>query len=491
MKSQNRIVPFVIMLLLSSCAVGPDYQRPDVLEDLGVKDDAFKVSLTLAESLPKVVAWGETQKFTLNEVQAEWWKSFGSEKLNQLVAQGLQSSPTLQAADATLEQAKQSYEAQAGSSLYPQVSLGAGGSRQRINKAAFGLPSSSSTYTLYNAGLNLGYNFDLFGSNRRLLEALAAETEYQRYQFEAAKLGLIANIVSAAMVQAQLAGQLDANQKILGVLEEQFTMSKQRFSLGAVGQYEVASLESSVEQFRASIPQLQSALSRQRHVLALLIGQAPNSHSIPSFQLADFALPQELPLLIPSELLEQRPDILASEALLQAANAKYGMSLSRMYPQLNLSANVGSQALTTAGLFGAETLVWGLASQLTQPLFNAGLPAESRAAKAGYEAVAANYRQAILQAFQGVADVLAALDYDAQSFNAQTKAMQAAEEATKLVQQEYEAGAVSYAQVLTSKQQLEQARIALITSQTRRLIGTTALYQAMGGETFTMVKVEE
>lgn len=486
-KQQNKLLPFAVLMLLSSCAVGPDYQRPDVLGDSGVKDDAFKVSLTLEESLPEVVALGQTQRFTLNKVQAEWWKSFGSEKLNQLVVQGLKSSPTLQAADAKLEQAKQTYEAQAGSSLYPQVSLGAGGSRQRINRAAFGMASGPSTYTLYNAGLNLGYNFDMFGTNRRLLEALAAETEYQRHQFEAARLSLIANIVSTAMVQAQLAEQLDANQKILQVLEEQLTITKQRFALGATGQYEVASLESSVEQFRANIPQLQNGLAKQHHVLALLIGQAPNSNQLPSFQLADFTLPQELPLLIPSELLQQRPDILASEALVQAANAKYGMSVSRMYPQLNLSANVGSQALTTSGLFGAETLVWGLAGQLAQPLFNAGLPAESRAAKAGYEAVAANYRQAILQAFQGVADVLSALDYDAQSLNAQTKAMQAAQDATKLVQQEYEAGAVSYTQVLSSKQQLEQARVALIASQTRRLIDTTALYQAMGGETFVSV----
>jgi outer membrane protein TolC len=124
-------------------------------------------------------------------------------------------------------------------------------------------------------------------------------------------------------------------------------------------------------------------------------------------------------------------------------------------------------------------------------LFNAGLPAESRAAKAGYEAVAANYRQTVLQAFQGVADVLSALDYDAQSLSSQAKAMQAAEKTTKLVEQAYEAGAASYAQVLASKQQLEQARVALIGAQTRRLIDTTALYQAMGGETFIRVDDKE
>jgi len=489
-KPWHKTLP-VIMILLSSCAVGPDYERPEVLKDSGVKDETFQVQLALVESLPEPVALGETQKFVRNSVQAEWWKSFESEKLNQLVEHALLSSPTLQAAQAKLEQAKQTYEAQTGSSLYPQVSLGAGGSRQRINKAAFGLPSSSSTYTLYNAGLNLGYNFDLFGTNRRLLESLEAETEYQRYQFEAARLSLIANTVSAAMVAAQLSEQLLANQQILQVLEEQLDMTKQRFALGAVGESEVSTLESSVEQFRASIPQLKNGLAKQQHVLALLIGQAPNSHQVPQFTLADFTLPQELPVLIPSELLEQRPDILASEALLRSANAKYGLSVSRMYPQLNLSANIGSQALTTSGLFGAETLVWGLAGQLTQPLFNAGLPAESRAAKAGYEAVAANYRQTVLQAFQGVADVLSALDYDAQSLNAQAKAMQAAEKTTKLVEQAYEAGAASYAQVLASKQQLEQARVALIGAQTRRLIDTTALYQAMGGESFIRVDDKE
>ena len=481
---RNKTLPLMILLLLSSCAVGPDYQRPDALKDAGIEKDSFHVALTLAESLPEPVAVGASQKFVRNRIQANWWESFDSDKLNTMVEKALVNSPTLAAADASLVQAQQTYEAQSGSSLYPQVSLGTGGSRQRINKAAFGLPSSSSTYTLYNAGLNLGYNFDLFGTNKRLLESLEAEASYKAYQYEAARLSLIANVVSAAMVQAQLSEQLQANQRILQLLEAQLKMTKQRYDLGAAAQSEVTALESNVEQFRANIPQLQQGLAKQKHVLALLMGLAPNSKQVPSFALADFTLPQELPLLIPSELLEQRPDILASEALVRSANARYGMAVSRMYPQLNLSANVGSQALTTSALFGAETLVWGLAGQLTQPLFNAGLPAEKRAAKAAYEAVAANYRQAVLQAFQGVADVLSALDFDAQSLNAQTKAMNAAEATTKLVEQEHEAGAASYAQVLVSKQQLEQARIALMTAQTRRLIDTTALYQAMGGETF-------
>jgi len=399
-KIWNKTLPFTLMLLLSSCAVGPDYQRPDVLGDT---DKTLLVGLHTDHTVQAAVALGDTQTFVLDRIKGKWWKNFASDKLNKLVEDALQASPTLAAAEATLEQAKQTYEAQSGSSLYPQVSLSTGGSRQRINKAAFGLPSSSSTYTLYNAGLNVGYDFDLFGANRRLLESLAAEATYQKHQFAAARLSLISNVLTTAMKEAQLAMQLDANKRILKLLEEQLDISRERFALGASGQSEVLSSQTNVEQFRANIPQLQNVLSQQRSIMALLVGKAPN-YNISSFTLDDFKLPTELPRIIPSELLQQRPDILASEALLQAANARYGMALSHMYPQLNLSANIGSQALTTAGLFGAQTLVWGLAGQLAQPLFNAGLPAESRAAKAGYEAVAANYRQSVLQAFQGLTD---------------------------------------------------------------------------------------
>jgi NodT family efflux transporter outer membrane factor (OMF) lipoprotein len=202
---------------------------------------------------------------------------------------------------------------------------------------------------------------------------------------------------------------------------------------------------------------------------------------MPSFVLADFTLPSHLPVVIPSELVRQRLDIQASESLLQAANARYGIAIAKRYPQINLSADIGSEALSASNLFGAGTLVWGLVGQLAQPLFNKGLFAESRAAKAGFEAAEANYRQTVLHSFQNVADVLRALEYDASTLAAQAAANSAAKGSLEIVQHEYNFGVANYLDVLSAEQQVQQNALNLITAQSRRLIDSVALYQAMGG----------
>jgi len=197
--------------------------------------------------------------------------------------------------------------------------------------------------------------------------------------------------------------------------------------------------------------------------------------------LADFILPTELPLRVPSELARRRPDIQASEALLHAANAQYGAAVSKQYPRITLSADLGFQALTAASLFGSGSLVWGLAGQLAQPLFNGGLRAEARAAESGFDAAAANYRQTVLQALRNVADVLRALDNDAQTLAAQAAADASSQESLQLTRLQYAVGAVSYLQLLIAQQQAEQTTIALIAARAQRLADTVALYQSMGG----------
>jgi NodT family efflux transporter outer membrane factor (OMF) lipoprotein len=197
--------------------------------------------------------------------------------------------------------------------------------------------------------------------------------------------------------------------------------------------------------------------------------------------LSDFTLPADLPVIVPSELARQRPDIKAAEALLRAANAQYGVAVAKFYPQIALSGNLGSQALTTASLFDGGSLIWGLAGQLAQPLFRSGLRAETRAADAGFDAAAANYRQTVLQALRNVADVLRALDNHAQTLTAQTAADASAQESMQSMRQQYALGAASYLQVLIAQQQVQRTRISLSAAQAQRLLETVALYQAMGG----------
>jgi len=459
---------------LTGCiTVGPDFKAPAAPSVAGYTHADRPASLA-----PRLVA--------SVAVAPDWWTQFGSTKLDNLVAQALGNSPTLAAAEATLRQAQQVYEAQAGSSLYPTVNARLGASRNQTNAANNGQGGDTQhVFNLYNAGVAVSYNLDLFGGNRRALEALAAQADYQGFQLAGARLTLAGNVVTTAFGQAQLSEQIAATEAILEAQQSQLDIARKRFELGAAAKAEVLTLQTQVEQTRASLPALRNKLDQADHLLAMLTGQAPGAADIPRFTLADFTLPAPLPLIVPSELVRQRPDIQASTALLHTATAQYGVAVANLYPQINLSASLGAQAITSGALFGPGSAIWNLAGQLAQPLFNAGLKAGANAAEASLQAAGANYRQTVLQALRNVADALGQLDNDGQTLQAQAAADASARESLKLVGQQYQLGAASYLQLLTAQQQAQQARIGLIAAQAARLADSAALYQAMGGGVLT------
>jgi NodT family efflux transporter outer membrane factor (OMF) lipoprotein len=464
-------------LALAGCAAGPDFRAPDAPAVAGYLATPLPARTAVADS-----ALGGAQRFVPQApVVAQWWRELGSAKLDALVAEALQASPTLEAAQATLRQARETFEARAGATRYPQASGGLGAQRQRSNGAALGQPGIDRSFELYNASVAVSYDLDLAGGNRRALEALAAQVDHQRFQFEAARLALAANVATAAIAQAQLAGQIEATAAIVAAQEEQVAITARRVALGAAARDEWLALRTQLEQTRAGLPALRNRLAQTEHLLAVLAGRAPGEAQAARFALADFSLPHDLPLRLPSELARRRPDIRASEALLHAASAQHGVAVAKRYPQLTLSATIGSQALTAAGLFGAGSLVWGAAGQLAQPLFKPGLQAEARAAEAAFEAAAANYRQTVLQALRSVADVLRALEHDAEALVAQAAADASAREALQSIGQRHALGAASYLQWLAAQQQAQQARLGLVAAQAQRLADTVALYQSMGG----------
>ncbi len=476
----TKLRPVAIILgtaMLAGCAAGPDF-KPPAPPDV----QKYTAAALPAQTLSTPGKMGDAQRFVMQlPIGPAWWQQFGSPKLDTLVSSALRSSPTLVAARAILREAKEAYAAQAGSTLYPQVAAQLGAQRQTVTPAAQGLTGAERTFNLYNTSVGVSYNLDLSGTNRRALEALAAQADYQRFQLEGARLTLAANVVTTAITQAQLAGQIAATEKILDAQSAQLAIARQRLALGNVSEADVLPLQTQVEQTRATLMPLRNHLEQTDHLLAILVGQPPGSAATQQFTLTDFRLPAELPLRVPSELVHRRPDILASEALLHAASAQRGVAVSRLYPQLTLSANAGFQALTTASLFGPNSVVWGLAGQLAQPLFNAGLRPTARAAAAGFDAAAANYQQTVLQALRNVADVLRAVDNDAQALQAQATADGSAQRSLELTQQQYDLGAASYLQLLIAQQQAQQTRIGLIAAQALRLADTAALYEAMGG----------
>lgn len=475
--SGRTITALILAGLLAGCAVGPDFERPAVPDVRG-----YTATPLPAQTASAPTTLGDAQYLHAGaSVSAQWWRGLGSSRLDALIEQAFQASPTLASAKATLRQAQEIYTAQAGSTLYPKVDADIGAQRQRLNPSTLGQAGDAREFSLYNASIGVRYQLDLAGGNRRALEALAVRADYRRHELEGARLTLAANIVTSAVTQARLAGQIQSTEVIFRAQDEQLHLTRERVRLGQAALDDILALQTQVEQTRAGLPLLRKQLQQNEHLLAVLAGRAPGAGGLPTFTLEELTLPSYLPLVLPSELVRRRPDIQAAEALLHAANAEYGVAVAKLYPQFNISASLGSQALSTGALFGGGSVVWNLIGQLTQPLFNPGLPAEKRASLAALDAAAANYQNVVLEALRGVADVLRALDNDAQTLAALATADIAAQSSLESMQRQYALGSASYVQLLVAQQQAQQNRINLIAAQAQRLVDSVALYQALGG----------
>jgi len=460
----------VVCTLLAGCMVGPDFKSPDAPK--AGKYTAAEISLQQADSASdqKVLEGGE--------VPAEWWKMFGSEKLDPLIERGLKNSLTVAAAEARLRAVQENLNSQVGAVLYPSVDGTATTGRQKISGASFG--GGSSIFNLHNASLSASYGLDLFGASRRYLETLESAVDYEQFQLQAARLTLAANIVTAAVKEASLRGQIEATEQIIADSQAQLGMIEQRHALGAVSQSAVLSQRSALA--RTGLPGLQKQLQQNRHLLNVLAGDLPSGNRLPEFTLDGLHLPEVLPLSLPSDLVRQRPDIMAAEALLHQASANIGVATANMYPRITLSGTYGSESRTTGGLFGAGSTVWSAGAGLVQPLFHAGeLRAKKRESVATYEQAYANYREVVLQSFRDVADTLLALEMDGRSLSLQQDAAAAAHATWQLVQEQYEAGAASYLELLDASQQYQQSRINLTQAAAARFADSAALIHALGG----------
>jgi len=328
----------------------------------------------------------------------------------------------------------------------------------------------------------VSYTFDLFGANRRELEALQASVDYQRYELEAARLMLAGNVVTAAIREASLREQIAATEEIVVLQERQLAITERLVNLGTAAQADAVAQRLDLAQIRAVLPDLQRQLEQVRHRLAVYVGQPPGSAKLPEFQLAGLQLPSELPLSLPSELARQRPDIRAAEALLHQASARVGVATANLYPQITLSANVGSLASNGGDLFSSGSGFYVLGASLTQPLFHGDeLQAKRRAAVAAYEQAGAAYQDVVLQSFQNVADVLRALEADAKKVKERTDAATQARTYHDITSARFKAGGVSYFFLLDAQRKLHGALIERTQALADRYTDSAALFQALGG----------
>jgi NodT family efflux transporter outer membrane factor (OMF) lipoprotein len=463
---------------LCSCAVGPDFHTPAAPDT-----DRYVAGAPLATVGTSDSGAPQQTLIADQDIPAQWWDLFHSAPLDALVRTALHDSPTVVAAEAALRSAQQGYVAQRGASVYPQVDGQFEVEREAAPGAAFGFPQAgTSTFTLFDAAVNVSYKFDLVGATRRQLEGLAAQTDYQRWQLEAARLTLAGNVVTTVITAAALTDQLAATRDILGTERDQLGIIQRQHSAGAASQGDVLTQQAQVSQLEATLPGLEKSLAQAGHRLAVLSGQTPDRASTAGLSLAALTLPQQLPLSLPAKLVRQRPDVLAAEAQLHEASAQAGVATANLYPQLTLSGSIGSETTSITDLFGPGTAAWNIGGSLMQPLFHGGeLRAKRRQAFANLDQATAQYRGTVLSALQDVADTLRALEEDALTVEADLRAEAAARDSLDISRRQFQAGGTSYVNLLIAQRQYAQARLTRIQGEMARMTDCAALLQSLGG----------
>jgi NodT family efflux transporter outer membrane factor (OMF) lipoprotein len=470
-------ISLAVLALLGGCALGPDYHPPAAPKAAGYTAAALRDPA----AVPGVTGGGAQRFVAGRDIPAQWWRLFHSPTLDRLIAEALAANPDLKAARASLRQARELALAQGGT-LYPSATGSFSDTRERVNDAVGGKPDLSQYLSLANASVSVGYVLDVFGGQRRAVEAAQAAAEVKRYQAEAAYLSLTANLATAVIQEAGLRSQIKATRAIIAAETIQLRTVRRQYALGAAASGAVLAQQGVLAASRATLPPLERQRAQLRHQIAALTGRLPGSQKPLGLTLADLTLPADLPVSLPSRLVRQRPDIAAAAAQLHAADADLGVAIANQFPQFTISAGFGRNATDPGGLIQPAATVWSLTGGLTQSLFDAGqLHHKRQAASAAVEAAAAQYRSTVLTAFRNVADALRAIDTDAALLREQAAADRFAADRLQLVQSQYRLGAVSNLTLLDAERTYEQAHIGLVQAETARFADTAALFQALGG----------
>ena len=481
-KIWNHAVIFVAALaglLLAGCAVGPDFKRPATPAVGNFTDHSLTETVTSTN-----VVGGEAQHFVeASDIAGDWWTLFHSQPLNELIELALTNNPDLKAAQAALTVARENVLAHRGG-YYPSVTGSFSASRQKDPSATLApVPSSNAyQYNLFTPQVSVSYSPDVFGLNRRTVESVKAQEQNVRFQMIAAYTTLTANVVVTAIQAAAVQAQIDATRQLVDLNSNMVEILRYQYTKGYAGRLDVVAQESQLAQVNATLPPLIKQSAQLRDLLAVLAGRFPNQTAAEKFKLSSLQLPVEIPVSLPSQLVAQRPDVLQAEANLHAASAQIGIAIANRLPNITLTADAGSTALSFNKLFSSGTGFWGLGAAATAPLFQGGtLLHQERAAKAAYTQAAEQYRSTVLTAFQNVADTLAALEQDAEGLKAAATAADDAKETLDLSQRQWKDGYISYLALLSAEQAYQQARINLVQAQANRYADTAALFQALGG----------
>ena len=496
-----RIVTLAAAVALSaSCAVGPNFHHPQAPKNAGYAPEPLPESSASTD-----VHGGETQYLIAGrDLPFEWWQLFQSPALNSLIERAFKANPTIAAAQAALGQAQELVYAQQGY-YYPTVDSDYQFQRNKIsgnltNDQAPGVQGDGHNllpplqnpngppytaplyYNFQTAEVTVGFVPDVFGSNRRQVESLAAQTEAQRFALEATYITLASNVAAAAIQEASLRAQLEATRQIIAANTKSLQVLRDQFRLGLAMRIDVAAQEAALAQAKAALPPLQKQFEQTRDLIRALVGNLPSEDVAETFDLNALRLPQELPVSLPGKLIEQRPDVRAAEAQLHSVNAQVGVALAAMLPQFSITGSVGGNADELPWLFRTGGSFWNVVGNVSQPVFHGGtLLHQKRAAEQAVKQAAAQYRSTVLTAYQNVADSLHAALSDADALAADWEAEKAAKVTLDLTQRQMEVGYVNYLTLLSAEAAYQQALLNRVQGQAARFADTVALFQALGG----------
>jgi NodT family efflux transporter outer membrane factor (OMF) lipoprotein len=463
---------------LTNCAVGPDFNRPAAPE----------ITRYTREPIPAQTSGTDTRdgerQILLGgrDIPQEWWRLFRSRALDALIERALQNNPNLQAALATLRSAREAIAAQEGK-YFPLVAANFNPTRQRTARVLSPVTSTSANiFDLDTAQLTVSYTFDVWGLNRRTVESLEALADVQQFQVEAAYLTLTSNLVVAVITEAALRDQIEATVRLTDAVGKMRDTLKRQLDAGLVAGSELAAQEAALAQAKATLPPLRKALGQQVDLIAALAGAYPSGGPRKTFTLTDLRLPTDLPVSLPSQIIEQRPDIRAAEAQLHSASALVGVATANTLPSFTISANGGFMNTALEHLLAPQNLFWEIAGNATQTVFDGGtLWHQLEGAKDTYNAAAWTYRGTVIGAVQNVADALHALQSDADALHAARDFERAAKTSFDLADQQLQRGNANVLLFLNAQQGYLQASLQVVQAQAARLSDTAALFAALGG----------
>jgi NodT family efflux transporter outer membrane factor (OMF) lipoprotein len=464
--------------LLASCAVGPDFVHPAAPDTSRYTKEPL-TSRTASTDAPT----GQSQRLVQGrDIRQEWWTIFKSRALDRLIARALDNNPNLQSAIATLRANYQAVYAQEGH-FFPLVQANFNPTYNRTSAVLAPIPANNDLiYQLHTAQLQVSYTLDIWGLNRRTVESLQAQADAQRFQVEAAYLTLVSNVAVAAINEASLRGQIEATNQLISINTKMLDILRRQLDTGYANRNDVALQEAALAQVEATLPPLRKALQQQRDALSALLGAYPSQEPSEKFELTDLHLPTDLPVSLPSQLIEQRPDVRMAEEELHSASALIGVATANILPNFTINGNVGYINTALAGLLAPQNLFWTVGANATQTLFDGGtLLHQLQEAKDTYNATAWSYRGVVVGAVQNVADSLRAIQNDADALKAARNFERAAKVSFDLAQQQTQNGYANILILLTAQQTYLQAVIQVVQARAARLSDTAALYQALGG----------